>query len=108
MRSGMKLAAVTCLGIASVAAQVQGAIVVPVADYVKPDQKLLFKFENEKGAEGQKAVANLGLAAAKLTDLFAPADGVLDSAGMPTFAVYGFDGKKLEPTASKAGRGWGD
>ena len=49
---------------------VEGAVVVPVKGYVKPDEAIAVRFLNEKGDEGKKAVAALGLEATKMEGLF--------------------------------------
>jgi peptidyl-prolyl cis-trans isomerase B (cyclophilin B) len=86
----------------SVCGTVEAAVIVPVKAYVKPDEHVLVKFENEKGEEGKKALAALGWSATKMEDLFSMADDVLDAHGTPRFSVYTFDGTKLDATPGKA------
>jgi peptidyl-prolyl cis-trans isomerase B (cyclophilin B) len=79
------------------------AIVVPVKAFVKPGEPLEVRFLAEKGDEGKKAVAALGLDAAKLADLFAPAAApeVVHGDGTPAFTVYSVvNGEPLKASAA--------
>jgi peptidyl-prolyl cis-trans isomerase B (cyclophilin B) len=80
----------------------EAAVIVPMKAYVKPDEAVLVKFENEKGVEGKKALDTLGWSATKIDEWFTPADDALDAHGVPTFKLYTFDGTKLDPTPGKA------
>ena len=88
--------------IVAVAGVSHAAVVVPVKPYVRPDEPVLVKFENEKGEEGKKALAAVGLAATKMDNLFSPVTDAIDVHSLPTFSLYTFDGTKLDPTPGKA------
>src|ERR1700733_13787613 len=88
--------------VVGVCGTVDGAVIAPVKAYVKPDEAVLVKFENEKAETGRKAVEALGWSATKMEDLFSPAEDVLDAHGAPRFSVYAFDGTKLDATPGKA------
>ena len=79
------------------AGQVQAAVVLPVSAYTKPDQPVVVKFLNEKGDEGKKAVAALGVSAGKLDWLFTPAASAdIASGGTAAFKLYSADGKEVK------------
>ena len=77
------------------AATAQAADIFPVKAYTKPDEAIVVRFVNEKGEEGKKAVAELGVAAGKL-DLFtaAPATEIATASGAPLFKVYSATGEE--------------
>ena len=76
-------------------AAAQAADVFPVKAYTKPDEAIVVKFVNEKGEEGKTAVAELGVAAAKLDSLFtpAPAADIAAADGAPAFKIYSATGE---------------
>ena len=82
---------------------VDAAVVVPVKAYAKPDEPVAVRFLNEKGDEGKKALAVLGLDATKLEDLFTavPAGDVINADGTPNVKVYTSAGEALKPAAAK-------
>ncbi|MCL2648802.1 MAG: peptidylprolyl isomerase [Phycisphaerales bacterium] len=76
---------------------VVAAVVAPEKRYVKPDEAVVVRFLNETEA-GKKAMGKIGLAAMELEGMYKEArrGEVADASGMPLFAVYTFEGKKLE------------
>lgn len=106
MRFGkmMAMAAVGVLGVLGSGiggGQTLGAVVFPVKAYAKPDEPVVVKFENEKGDEGKKAVAELGVAAAKLDWLFTLASDA-------DYKIYSAEGKELKVTPGKRSEGTAD
>ena len=87
--------------VVGVCGTVEGAVIAPLKAYVKPDEAVLVKFENEKGEEGKKLIATLGWSGTKMDDQFTAADDGL-MRKVPRFNVYTFDGTKLDPTPGKA------
>ena len=76
----------------------RAAVVLPVEAYDKPGQSITVKFLNEKGDEGKKAVAALGVSAGKLDWLFTPAAAgeIAGAGGAAAFKLYSADGKKVK------------
>lgn len=89
----------------AMAANASAAVIVPVKDYVKPEEKILVNFEKEKGEQGKKLLAAFGARGAeKMPELFDKADAgdVIVGNGGAAFSLYTMDGKKLDFTAAKA------
>jgi peptidyl-prolyl cis-trans isomerase B (cyclophilin B) len=97
------IALIACAVTLAGASLANAAVVAPTKAYAKPDEPIVVKFLNEKGEEGKKAVAEVGLAATKLEELFspAPATDVAGADGAPTFKIISADGNALKPAPVK-------
>jgi peptidyl-prolyl cis-trans isomerase B (cyclophilin B) len=80
----------------------EAAVIAPVKQYAKPNEPVNVKFLNEN-EQGKKALEKIGIAATELEGMFtaAPMGEVMAADGTPAFAVYSFDGKKLEAVKAK-------